>query len=98
MSGVLNQQMDDQHKLDIATEIALRAGILQRCDAHTDTILGTDETDFTIAYRLGNALMTQGDPLVAIFRGDRREMTDNIKAAIESSGEGCPSCAKYDRE
>ncbi len=68
MSGVLNRSMEDQNKLDVATEIAIRAGILQRCENHSDTVLGTDDMDFTAAYKLGNSLVSQGHLLVSIFK------------------------------
>ena len=89
MSGVLNKMVDDQDQLDAATDIAIRAGMPQRCEYHSDTMLGTDDTNCTDAYKLGNALMSKGDPLVSIFKGHRRAMTDKIKAAIESFGMGC---------
>jgi hypothetical protein len=97
MSIAKHFMMEDQEKLDAATEIAIRTGILERCEYHSDTVLGTDDTDFTEAYKLGNSLISKGDPLVAIFKGNRREMTDKIKEAIESHGEECPSCASYAR-
>jgi len=99
MSGVLNRSMEDQNKWDVATEIAIRAGILQRCKNHPDTVLGTDDTDYTDAYKLGNHLISKGDPLVSIFKDDRHEMTNKVQEAIESAGMGyCPSCAKWASE
>jgi hypothetical protein len=39
-------------------------------------------------------MISRGDPLVAIFGGDRRELTDHIKALTEEHGDTYYVCDK----
>ena len=99
MGMATNIMLENQSKLDAAIEIAIRAKYLKRCEYHPDCIMITDDTDdFTAVYRLGNSLMSKNDPLTSRFNVNRREMTDKIKEAMESSGEYCYSCDHWERE
>jgi hypothetical protein len=76
--GSQQDQLDDER--ETAVEIAIRAGVLARCEIDQDVVPGS--LDDEAAYKLGNYLITQDDPSVAVFGGDRRAMTDAIKFVI----------------
>ena len=88
--GLTKRWMEDREaKREEATEIAVEAGSLERCEIHRDYVRDTGDT--TMAYRLANTWFTTGE-----LREDyasRRELTDVIKDVIEDSGiDSCPSC------
>jgi hypothetical protein len=92
MGWAKDEMMRHQDQLVEATEIAVQAGVLKRCEFHDDIVWDVFG-DHAEAYKIGNARFTAGE-LRADFRS-RRELTDAIKAAIEHSGvSGCPLCAK----
>ena len=70
-----------------ARTIAVRAGLLEACDT-CDDIFDPGSYAFEDAYKLGNALVTRNDPLVAPFQS-RREMTDIVKEVGTSAPELC---------
>lgn len=89
--GFTKRLIDRQeHQVKVATQIALEAGVLQRCPYH-ETILDSGE-DIEGAYRLGNARYSAGT--YAKDFSDRREMTDAIKKAVEDRSDECFQCAK----
>ena len=75
----------------VATDIALRAGVLVRCEFH-ETVYDALAGDDAAAHELGNSLFSSGE-LKGVF-SDREEMTDAIQAAIDEAGPECYSCAK----
>ena len=85
----LLQHQEDQRS--VANQIACEAGCLEECQFHEGTYVNQD-SDPSDAYRLGNSKFTRGD-LGGVF-DTRREMTDEIKAAIEESALECYACAK----
>ena len=90
MGGAKRMLDDHEDKEAVAADIALQAKVLQRCAMH-ETLM-YDGADPEPAYRLGNALITQNDPRVAVFGGQRRELTDYIKELTEEYGDTCYAC------
>jgi hypothetical protein len=86
-----DQQIIEEQKRQEAIRIAVEAKVMKVCEAH-DTPMCPIGADPTPAYMLGNALISRGDPRVAMFRGDRRELSDHIKAAIDEHGDTCYAC------
>ena len=85
----LMEQMEEQRM--VATQIAIEAGVLKRCEFHGevyDPLAG----DNTPAYKLGNYKLSKGE-LGGVFSSSR-EMTDAIKAAVEEAAMECCGCAK----
>jgi len=76
---------------DLATQIAIDAGVLKSCPYH-DTVYDPLNGDDTPAYKLGNYRLSAGE-LGHAFSSSR-EMTDAIKAAIGGAGMDCNACAK----
>ncbi len=89
-----DDMLAEQQNFDNAVEeIAIRAGCLTRCVA-CGQVYDTGE-DITAAYKFGNHLITQNDPLVAVFGGDRKAMTDAIEnIQSEYAGECTYCCGK----
>lgn len=90
MGGAKRLAEIEEDKRRIAVEIAVEAGELRRCEGH-DYALDAGG-DGTAAYKLANALITRGDPLVAIFQGNRRALTDLIREVLSDHGSHCPGC------
>jgi hypothetical protein len=97
MSGA-KRLMDqlEEHRA-VATSIALKAGVLQRCELHSDFIFAAG-ADVTSAYQLGNAMFSDGkfDDTFEI----RREMTDAIKFVVEDEyvADECRRCSEFENE
>ncbi|MFM5757777.1 hypothetical protein [Aeromonas hydrophila] len=84
------EKQEDQFR--VATEIAIEAGVLQRCE-HCDSTVFQGDEDVTEAYKLGNSKFSR-DEVTTVF-ATRAEMTDAIKSACESgdhAGECCFHC------
>ena len=83
----------DDADLSVALEILKRVGIVALCELHEEPYdnHGGDVED---AYRLANALITKGDPLVSGFGGERRRATDAIRQAYADLPDECGLCAK----
>ena len=82
-----------EEQRDEAIDIAVKAGVLERCDLHWE-IVWDAFGDPSEAYKIANARFTAGE-LHTEFKS-RRELTDVIKEVIEDSGsDGCPLCTKY---
>ncbi|MCV5689399.1 hypothetical protein OFN32_34845, partial [Escherichia coli] len=60
MSSVKRHMEDVESKLNTATNIAIQAGVLQRCEYCESTVFQGDE-DIEEAYKLGNTLFSSGE-------------------------------------
>lgn len=90
--GLTKRWMESEEaKREEATNIAVAAGVLERCDFHEEIVCDMfgDPTD---AYKLANYRFTR-DQLQEDYKSPR-ELTDKIQEAIEESSDGCPFCAK----
>lgn len=93
MGGAKRLLEEHEGKQGVAVSIALEAKVLRQCAMH-ETLM-YDGSDAEPAYRLANALVTRGDPRVAVFGGERRELTDYIKALTEEHDDECYACEKH---
>jgi hypothetical protein len=91
MSGVKRMMELEEEQRDVATEIALDAGVLKRCGYHGE-IYDPLRGDNTPAYKLGNYRLSAGK-LRRVFSSSR-ELTDTIKAVVEDAGMECYDCAR----
>jgi hypothetical protein len=78
----------EQGLLSVAREIAVRAGVLQRCEV-CDEVTGGLTGDSEPAFRAGNYMITYQHPLAAAFVGDRHLMMEAVAAVC---GEGVFEC------
>ena len=79
-------------QLGEASNIAVEAGALKRCELHPDVVWDAFG-DPSVAYRISNVRFTAGE-LQTDF-ASRRELTDAIKEAIDESGlGGCWLCER----
>jgi hypothetical protein len=89
MGGAKQAQLEASEAEDIGIEIGLRAGVLDRCEAH-GCWWSTGDGD-EAAYRLASALIRDGDPLVV--GRDRTLILDGVRSAISNAGiDGCAHC------
>lgn len=97
MSRLKEKVFNDESKRDVAIEIGLKVGLLERCEDH-GYVLDAMSGNFEDAYKLANSLISSNDPLVQIFNGNRRELTDLIKNIPDEFGDSCPGCEKREEE
>lgn len=92
--GQMKHYLEERDRQEaVATSIAIKAGVLERCEFHEDSVYlgGHDVED---AYKLGNSLFT-AKKLGNVF-SDRREMTDTIQSVVEDTfADSCPDCARW---
>jgi hypothetical protein len=98
MGSQKDEMMKTNDKREVAREIAARVGLLKKCETHEYYIDPLNDEAFESAYRLANSLISNNDPLVSIFRGDRHELTDFIKDVRSDVGLSCPGCDKWKDE
>lgn len=90
MGQAKQAMMDEEEKEAVAISIAVRAGVLEYCDKHSNHY--NPGNDPTPAYKLGNSLMSYGE--VDNF-DNSRDMTDHVKEAVESAADECYACARF---
>ena len=64
-------------KQTVALEIALQTGYLKECEICPE--IYNPEEDPTDTYKLANTLLTNDAPIVRIFKGNRKQLTDILK-------------------
>lgn len=91
--GIAKRKLEKRlDKLSIATEIALQAGVLIKCDIHDAAYRGLK--DPVNAYKLGNFKYTNEDPMISIF-DSRNDLTKYLQEILEEPLlDQCPYCAK----
>jgi hypothetical protein len=88
MSFAKRQLEHQEQQQSIAVNIAVEAGVLERCEYHGIAVEAGVDPD--PAYELANARFTSG-ALTGVF-DDRHEMNDAIKSAIEDAPDECYEC------
>jgi hypothetical protein len=79
---------DDLH--DAALGIALEAGAVERCFAHSYVWIDQGDSDANShAYAIATIRWKSGS-----FNCERQELMDAIKSVIVQSAEECPACQK----
>jgi len=88
MGGMKELEARQEAMRAAGREIAAKAGALRQCEDCGDywDPLGQDLAE---AYKLGNALISRGEPVAEPFNGDRRAMTDAIQEAVRDAPEEC---------
>tara|TARA_R110001583_G_scaffold9096_7_gene42897 strand:+ start:3602 stop:3907 length:306 start_codon:yes stop_codon:yes gene_type:complete len=82
----------EEHKLNVATEIAIQAGVLERCEFCESIVYQTGE-NVEEAYKLGNTQFSRGE--LEAF-DSRKEMTDAVKATVENPDHASDCCHHCD--
>ncbi|EKO3434118.1 hypothetical protein ACE34P_002524 [Vibrio fluvialis] len=92
MSTIKRHMENEQHKFDVATDIAIQAGVLQLCE-YCDSTVFQGSGDIEDAYDLGADMYASGD-LGNVFDSEQ-DMIDAIENTVQSgdhSGEVCFHC------
>jgi len=71
-----------------AVEIALKVGLLEKCETHGCIFDSMNDFALEDALRYGDSLMANNDPAVAVFEGNRKR----LHYAIEHVRTGMPNC------
>lgn len=94
MGGMSEKQIEDQQRASLALDILCHAGTLARCEYHEECSF-IASGDVEAAYKLANHQFSHGEHQAF---GDRRTMTDAIKAVFDEHGVyECQYCAKASR-
>jgi hypothetical protein len=77
----------------VAEEVAIAAGLGERCGMHPDVFIGEfpDDDLLVEAYKIANARITKGEIDLPSMM-DRRDFTDLIKEVVEQAPDFCPEC------
>jgi hypothetical protein len=90
MSRTKDHSIDMQNRPVVAEQILVEAGCLERCEfcegVKDPHLIGCD---LQRAYKLANKKITEDDPFVECFHGDRQALTDLIKERYESCPKEC---------
>ena len=82
MSQIKHLLERDSERRGAAIEIAIAAGVLERCEVDDD-VVGTWRKDIEQAYKVGNAMISLGDPTVTVSGRNRKAMTDEVNRVVE---------------
>ena len=72
----------------VAMDIALKVGLLEKCEEHGCVYDAMNDFALEDAFRFADTLMAQSDPSVAVFVGSRKR----LHHAIENIRSGMPNC------
>src|SRR5262245_24161685 len=78
---------------EAALLIALRTGLLKKCDCHEE-IYDPGQHDYQGACMVASFLINRDDPLVAAFAGDRAPLTELLKSICKFYPVHCGECSK----
>jgi hypothetical protein len=74
MSQVKDLIVEDERKYSAAIRVALAAGELSQCDLICEELTEQHSDDaLDLAYKVGNAWITKGDPRVAPFKDTKQD-------------------------
>lgn len=96
MGQAKREHMRQEEMCEIAEELAIETGLLDKCEAH-GYIISTGEVNTTSTYKYANSLFSKNSTRTDIFK-TRTDLTDKIKEVVEDHGTTCPGCAKVKRE
>jgi len=79
----------ERRRNDVAIEIDIQAGVLQRCDVcRAVSDKGHDER-LPAADAIAHELFDRNDPSVAVFQGDRNDLLARLRSVRRSIPYGC---------
>ena len=95
MAEEIGMAQDEKHA--VAVQIALEVGLLEKCEVHGCVYDAMNDFVLDDAFRCGEELITRGDPLVAVFQGNRRRLRHAIEDVRSGMPNSCPDCyhARY---
>ena len=83
-------EQDEKHA--VAVQIALEVGLLEKCESHGCVYDAMNDFVLDDAFRCGEELITQNDPSVAVFQGNRKRLRRAIKDVRSGMPNSCPDC------
>ena len=72
----------------VAMDIALKVGLLEKCEEHGCVYDAMNDFALEDAFRFADTLMAQSDPSVAMFAGNRKR----LHHVLENIRSGLPNC------
>jgi hypothetical protein len=92
MGALKETGIEQDAKRAAATVIALKVGLLEKCVAHGCIYDAMNDFALEDAMRFGEALMTQNDPSMAPFAGNRKRLhhvLENIRTGLSNCCDEC---------
>ena len=84
--------MEQDEKQAVAVQIALEVGLLEKCEVHGCVYDAMNDFVLEDAFRCGEELITQNDPSVAVFQGNRKRLRHAIEDVRSGMPNSCPDC------
>jgi len=79
-------------KRAVAIEIALKVGLIEKCEEHGCVYDAMNDFAMEDALRFADTLMAQSDPSVEVFAGNRKRMHHVIEHIRTGMPNCCPEC------
>ena len=79
-------------KRQVAMNIALKVGLLEKCEEHGCVYDAMNDFALDDAFRYADTLMAQNDPSVAVFVGNRKRLHHAIEHVRTGMSNCCPEC------
>jgi hypothetical protein len=86
----IGTEQDEKH--EAAVQIALEVGLLEKCETHGCIYDAMNDFALDDAIRCGEELITQNDPAVATFQGNRKRLRHAIEDVRSGMPNSCPDC------
>jgi hypothetical protein len=86
----LGTEQDERHA--VAVQIALEVGLVEKCKVHGCVYDAMNDFVLDDAFRCGEQLLANSDPLVAVFQGNRRRLHHAIEDVRSGMPNSCPDC------
>jgi uncharacterized protein (DUF983 family) len=83
---------EQDEKQAAAVQIALEVGLLEKCEVHGCVYDAMNDFVLEDAFRCGEELITQNDPSVAAFQGNRKRLRHAIEEVRSGMPNSCPDC------
>ena len=92
MSMLAETITDQDPRHAVAVKIALEVGLLEQCREHGCVYDAMNDFALDDAFRCGDSLVAENDPLVAVFEGNRKRLRHALEDIRSGMPNGCPDC------
>lgn len=98
--GSAEEQMEEENedKVRAACEIAHEAGVLGYCEEHDEYFDLIEDDKLPDAFALAERRISEQDPSVEIFEGDREALIELLQAVQSQLQDCCPECEDFDED
>jgi hypothetical protein len=92
MGAIKELASEQEARHAVAVQIALEVGLLEKCKIHGCIYDSMNDFALEDAFRCGETLISQNDPLVAVFGGSRNKLHHAIEECRSGISNCCDEC------